>query len=205
MCEKLISNTNFKKLYTKKNVFSIGYDENEGKLSDYNYNKFASESRLISYITICMGDAPTKHWFCLDKSLTTYKGHKGLISWSGTAFEYYMPLLFMKNYPNTLLDESYNFAHMCQKKYIQNVSRKLPWGISESAYNELDNSLNYKYKAFSTPYLKAKEEKENRIVLSPYSSLMTMDLYPHDVYENINKFKKLDMYSLYGLYEVFEI
>ena len=151
-----------------------------------------------------MGDAPTKHWFCLDKSLTTYKGHKGLISWSGTAFEYYMPLLFMKNYPNTLLDESYSFAHMCQKKYIQNVSRKLPWGISESAYNELDNSLNYKYKAFSTPYLKAKEEKENRIVLSPYSSLMIMDLYPHDVYENITKFKKLNMYSSYGLYEAYD-
>ena len=204
LCDKLITNTNFKKLYTKKNVFSIGYDESEGKLSDYNYNKFASESRLTSYISICMGDAPTKHWFCLDKSLTTYKGHKGLISWSGTAFEYYMPLLFMKNYPNTLLDESYSFAHMCQKKYIQNVSRKLPWGISESAYNELDNSLNYKYKAFSTPYLKAKEEKENRIVLSPYSSLMIMDLYPHDVYENITKFKKLNMYSSYGLYEAYD-
>ena len=204
ICDKLIKNTNFKKLYTKKNVFSIGYDENEGKLSDYNYNKFASESRLTSFITICLGDAPSKHWFNLDKSLTTYKNHKGLISWSGTAFEYYMPLLFMRNYPNTLLDESYNFAHMCQKSYIQKVSRKLPWGISESAYNELDNSLNYKYKAFSTPYLKAKEEKENRIVLSPYSSLMVMDLYPQDVLENIHKFKKLDMYSIYGLYEAYD-
>ena len=151
LCDKLIKNTNFKKLYTKRNVFSIGYDEDEGKLSGYNYNKFASESRLTSYLAICLGDAPSKHWFCLDKSLTTYKGHKGLISWSGTAFEYYMPYLFMKNYPNTLLDESYHFASMCQKDYISKVSRKLPWGISESAYNELDNSLNYKYKAFSTP------------------------------------------------------
>ena len=204
LCDKLISNANFKKLYTKKDVFSIGYDETEGRLSDYNYNKFASESRLISYIAICLGEAPAKHWLCLDKSLTTYKGNKGLISWSGTSFEYYMPLLFMKNYPNTLLDESYNFAHFCQKKYIQNVSRKLPWGISESAYNELDNSLNYKYKAFSTPYLKAKEDKENRIVLSPYSSLMALDLYPSDVYDNINKFKKLGMYSIYGLYESYD-
>ena len=33
---------------------------------------------------------------------------------------------------------------------------------------------------------------------------MTMDLYPHDVYENINKFKKLNMYSLYGLYEAYD-
>ena len=204
LCDKLITGTNFKKLYTKKHVFSIGYDENEGKLSDYNYNKFASESRLTSYLAICLGEVSYKHWFALDKSLTTYKGHKGLISWSGTAFEYYMPLLFMKNYPNTLLDESYNFAHMCQKDYIQHVSRKLPWGISESAYNELDNSLNYKYKAFATPYLKAKEEKENRIVVSPYSSLMVLDLYPKDVYDNINKFKSLNMYSEYGLYEAYD-
>ena len=204
LCDKLIKNTNFKKLYTKRNVFSIGYDEDEGKLSGYNYNKFASESRLTSYLAICLGDAPSKHWFCLDKSLTTYKGHKGLISWSGTAFEYYMPYLFMKNYPNTLLDESYNFATMCQKDYISKVSRKLPWGISESAYNELDNSLNYKYKAFSTPYLKAKEDKENRIVLSPYSSLMVLDLYPNDVYNNLNKFKDLDMYGNYGFYESYD-
>ena len=204
LCDKLIKNTNFKKLYTKKDVFSIGYDESEGRLSIYNYNKFASESRLTSYLSICLGDAPSKHWFCLDKSLTTYKGHKGLISWSGTSFEYYMPLLFMKNYPNTLFDESYHFARFCQKDYMNSVDSKLPWGISESAYNELDNSLNYKYKAFSTPYLKAKEDKENRIVISPYASLMAMELFPEDVYENINKFKQLDMLGKYGMYEAYD-
>ncbi len=203
-CDKLIKGANFKKLYTKKDVFSIGYDDNESRLSIYNYNKFASESRLTSYIAICLGFVPNKHWFSLDKSLTTYKGHKGLISWSGTAFEYYMPLLFMKNYNNTLMDESYNFAHFCQKDYISKVSHKLPWGISESAYNELDNSLNYKYKAFATPQLKAKEDKENRIVLSPYSSLMAMEMFPEDVYENIVKFKDLDMYDNYGLYEAYD-
>jgi cyclic beta-1,2-glucan synthetase len=204
LCDKLIKQANFKKLYTKKEVFSIGYDEIEGKLSGYNYNKFASESRLTSYLAIALGDVAYKHWFCLDKSLTTYKGRKGLISWSGTAFEYYMPLLYMKNYPNTLLDESYHFARFCQKDYINSVSFALPWGISESAYNELDNALNYKYKAFSTPYLKAKEDKENRIVLSPYSSLMVMEMFPEDVYQNILKFKHLNMSGKYGLYEAYD-
>ena len=204
LCDKLIRNTNFKKLYTKRDVFSIGYDELEGKLSIYNYNKFASESRLTSYLTICLGDAPSKHWFCLDKSLTTYKGRKGLISWSGTSFEYFMPFLFMKNYPNTLLDESYHFAKFCQQDYIDSVSSKLPWGISESAYNELDNSLNYKYHAFSTPYLKAKEDKESRIVIAPYASLMAMALFPKDVYDNFDKFRKLDMLGDYGFYESYD-
>ena len=204
LCDKLIRNANFKKLYTKRDVFSIGYDELEGKLSIYNYNKFASESRLTSYLTICFGDAPSKHWFCLDKSLTTYKGRKGLISWSGTSFEYFMPYLFMKNYPNTLLDESYHFAKFCQQDYMESVSRSLPWGISESAYNELDNSLNYKYRAFSTPYLKAKEDTENRIVIAPYASLMAMAMFPKDVYENFDKFKKLDMLGDYGFYESYD-
>ena len=204
LCDKLINNTNFKRLYTKKDVFSIGYDESEGKLSIYNYNKFASESRLTSYLAIALGDVPNKHWFCLDKSLTTHKGRKGLISWSGTAFEYFMPYLFMKNYPNTLLDETYHFAYFCNKDYIESISRDLPWGISESAYNELDNSLNYKYKAFSTPYLKSKEDKDSRIVISPYSSLMMMEFVPNEVYKNINKLKKLEMYSKYGFYEAYD-
>ncbi len=204
LCNKLINNTNFQKLYTKKNVLSIGYDEVEGKLSIYNYNKFASESRLTSYVAICKGDIPSKHWFCLDKSLTTHNHYKGLISWSGTAFEYYMPLLFMKNYKNTLLDESYDFAHICQKNYILSINKKLPWGISESAYDELDNALNYKYQSFSVPYLKAREEKNDRIVISPYSSLMVTSLYPEDVYENILKLKKLDMIFEYGFYEAYD-
>lgn len=204
LCDKLIRNSNFKKLYTKKNVFCIGYDENEGRLSVYNYNKFASESRLTSYLSICYGFVPSKHWFSLDKSLTLHNDRKGLISWSGTSFEYYMPELFMKNYPNTLLDESYKFAHLCQKDYMNSVDKKLPWGISESAYNELDNSLNYKYKAFATPYLKAKEDKENRIVISPYASIMALDLFPKDVYENINKLKSLDLLSDYGFYEAYD-
>ena len=204
LCNKLIKNTNFKKLYTKKDVFSIGFSEEEGKLSIYNYNKFASESRLTSFIAICKGDVPSRHWFCLDKSLTTSNYRKGLISWNGTSFEYYMPFLYMKNYPNTLLDESYSFAHFCQKNYIDGINKKLPWGISEAAYNELDNSENYKYMSFSVPALKAKEEKEPRIVISPYSSLMVMTLYPKDVYENIIKLKQLNMMFKYGFYESYD-
>ena len=64
----------------------------------------------------------------------------------------------MKNYPNTLLDESYEFAYNVQKDYVENIDKRLPWGISESAYDELDDSLNYKYKTFSTPKLKLKED-----------------------------------------------
>ncbi len=203
--DKLVREANFKKLYNKKNVFSIGYDENESKLSIYNYNKFASESRLTSYVAVSKGDVSSKHWFSLDKSLTSFNFQKGLISWSGTSFEYYMPYLYLKNYKNTLLDEAYRFAHMCQKEYMESVDKTIPWGISECAYDELDNSQNYKYKAFSTPVLKAKEEKESRVVVSPYSSLMALKLFPEDVYNNVMKYKDINMMGKYGLYESYDL
>ena len=202
--DTLFNEMDFKILYNTKDVFSIGYDVQEDKLSVYNYNKFASESRILSFVAIAKGDAPNKHWLCLDKSLTKYKKFKGLASWSGTSFEYFMPEIFMKSYPNTLLDESYFFSVYCQKEYMKEVNPKMPWGISESAYGELDDGLNYKYKAFSTPYLKVQEDKQQEIVISPYSSILAISNYPDEVYKNINKLKKLGLYSDFGFYESFD-
>lgn len=195
---------NFSKLYTKQGVFSIAYNTTDEELSVYNYNKFASESRILSFVAIMKGDAPSKHWLCLDKTLTKYKKHKGVVSWSGTSFEYFMPLIFMKTYPNTLLDESYFFAKFCQKEYMSEIDMRMPWGISESAYDELDDGLNYKYKAFATPYLKVIDEKENRLVISPYASILAITTDPIDVYFNLKKFKKLNMYGEYGFYESYD-
>jgi len=195
---------NFTKLYTEQDVFSIAYNTVDEELSIYNYNKFASESRIPSFIAIMKGDAPSKHWLCLDKTLTKYKKHKGLVSWSGTSFEYFMPLIFMKTYPNTLLDESYFFAKFCQKSYMNEVDSRMPWGISESAYDELDDGLNYKYKAFSTPYLKVIDEIDDRIVLSPYASILTIINDPVDVYHNLKKFNKLKMYGDFGYYDAYD-
>jgi len=203
--EKLFNSMDFSKFYNSdQNVFSIGYDSIEERLSIYNYNKFASESRLLSFIAIAKGDVPSKHWLCLDKTLTKYKNRKGLVSWSGTSFEYFMPMIFMKSYSNTLLDESYHFAYFCQKEYIKEVNGNLPWGISESAYAELDDGLNYKYKAFSTPYLKMIEDKEQRIVLSPYASIIAIDINPKEVYKNIEKLNNLGMLDEFGYYESYD-
>ena len=202
--EKMIKDANFSRFYTKDDVFSIGYNTIENCLSIYNYNRFASESRLLSYIAISKEDVLSKHWFCLDKTLTKFKYHKGVASWSGSMFEYFMPLIFMKNYKNTLIDESYDFAYFCQKYYMEEVDKNLPWGISECAYDELDNGINYKYKTFSVPYLKLQESNDDHIVISPYSSLLVLPERPRDVYRNYKKLKKLNMEAKYGLYESFD-
>ena len=204
--QRLIDQTDFMKLYNPElDVFSIGYDCGNYKLLPYHYNNFASEARLTSFLTIAQGDAPYKHWFCLDKTLVQYRGYKGVASWYGTLFEYFMPLIFLPTYRHTLMDETYSFAIRAQRAFIRNAGAKqLPWGISETAYNELDDALNYKYHAFGVPYLKFQNTTPDRIVISPYSSLMTIGINPRAVYENIRRFKNLDMYDSFGFYESYD-
>jgi cyclic beta-1,2-glucan synthetase len=61
-----------------------------------------------------------------------------LLSWSGSMFEYLMPLLVMPTYENTLLDQTCAAAVERQIEYGR--QRGVPWGISESGYNTVDAS-----------------------------------------------------------------
>ena len=201
--QSLIAQTDFMKLYNPElDVFSIGYDTTNYTLLPYHYNNYASEARLTSFMAIAQGDAPYKHWFCLDKTLVQYKGYKGVASWYGTLFEYFMPLIFLPTYKHTLMDETYSFAIRAQKAFVREMN--LPWGISETAYNELDDAQNYKYHAFGVPYLKFQNTTPDRIVISPYSSLMTIGVDDRAVYDNMQRFKSLGMYDEFGFFESYD-
>ena len=203
--EKLIKKTDFSKLYNPElDVFSIGYDYGAHALLPYHYNNFASEARLTSFLTIAQGDAPYKHWFCLDKTLVQYKGYKGVASWYGTLFEYFMPLIFLPTFKHTLMDETYSFAVRAQRAFMKNFKTDMPWGISETAYNELDDGKNYKYHAFGVPYLKFQNTTPDRIVISPYSSLLTISVNDRAVFDNLKRFRDLEMYDDMGFYESFD-
>ena len=196
--ERLIDQTDFMKLYNPElDVFSIGYDTASYRLLPYHYNNFASEARLTSFLAIAQGDAPYKHWFCLDKTLVQYKGYKGVASWYGTMFEYFMPLIFLPTYRHTLMDETYSFAIRAQRAFARNTGGKsLPWGISETAYNELDDAQNYKYHAFGVPYLKFQNTTPDRIVVSPYSSAMAIGVDDRAVYDNLRRLREMGMYDV---------
>ena len=202
---RLIDNTDFSKLYNPElDVFSIGFDYGAHTLLPYHYNNFASEARLTSFLTIAQGDAPYKHWFCLDKTLVQFKGYKGVASWYGTMFEYFMPLIFLPTYKHTLMDETYSFAIRAQRAFIKKEAKRMPWGISETAYNELDDAQNYKYHAFGVPYLKFQNTTPDRIVLSPYSSLLAISVDDRAVYDNVQRFKQMNMYDDYGFFESYD-
>ena len=204
---RLIDHTDFTKLYNPElNVFSIGFDTGSSCLLPYHYNNFASEARLTSYLTIAKGDAPFKHWFCLDKTLVQYRRYKGVASWYGTMFEYFMPLIFLRTFKHTLMDETYSFAILAQKAFARQVSngQLLPWGISETAYHELDDAQNYKYHAFGVPYLKFQNTTPDRIVISPYSSLLAIGVDDRSVFDNMMLFKQLKMYDEFGFFESYD-
>ena len=119
---EMIENTDFKVLYNEEQrLFSIGFNIEENKLTDSYYDLLASEARQASLVAIAKNDVPSKHWNNLSRTLTVLRKYKGLISWSGTAFEYLMPNINIPRYKGSLLDESCKFAIMNQIEYSQKL------------------------------------------------------------------------------------
>ena len=198
--DELIEHTDFTKLYNEKmQLFSVGYNVEENMLTDSYYDLLASEARQTSLVAIAKKDIEQKHWYNLSRTLTVLNKYKGLISWSGTAFEYLMPNINIPKYPGSLLDESCKFLIMSQKEY--NKKLKIPWGISESAFNLKDLNNNYQYKAFGIPWLGLKRGLADEIVVAPYASIMAIIDEPIEVLKNLKQLEKLGMYNKYGFYE----
>src|SRR5207253_10782851 len=150
-CDEL-AGMDFSFLFDKaRELFAIGFNVTEGRRDLSFYDLLASEARLCSYIAIAQGQVPQDHWFSLGRLLVAPRGKPILVSWSGSMFEYLMPLLLMPNYENTLLD--YTCKAAVQEQIEYGKSRDVPWGISESGYNRTDAHLIYQYRAFGIPGL----------------------------------------------------
>src|SRR5690606_24877200 len=120
--------TDFRQLYDeKRQLFSIGYSLDEERLTRSYYDLLASEARQASFVAIAKGDVPQKHWFQLGRAMVRAGESRTLVSWSGTMFEYLMPLLIMHCYPNTLLAEACAAAIREQMAYGRR--HRVPWGI----------------------------------------------------------------------------
>lgn len=180
-------------------LFSVGFSIEQNKLTDCYYDLLASEARQTSYIAIAKKDITYKHWHNLGRTLTTYNGYKGLISWSGTSFEYLMPNINMEAYPASIISESSKFMIMSQKEYGKIL--EIPWGISEAAFNLKDLNNNYQYKAFGIPWLGLKRGLSEEIVTSSYGTILAITDDPIAVLNNIKQLEKMGMYSKYGFYE----
>jgi cyclic beta-1,2-glucan synthetase len=180
-------------------LFSIGFNVSTGQRDGSSYDLLASESRLGSFVAVARGDVPQLHWFRLGRALTRAPKGRALLSWSGTMFEYLMPLLVMRRYWRTLLDETYDAAVARQIEYGR--ERGVPWGISESAYNTLDLALNYQYHAFGVPGLGLKPGLAEDLVIAPYATLLALMVAPADAVANLRRLAAEGMDGAYGYYE----
>lgn len=198
--DKIITDTDFSYIYSKENrLLSIGFNIEENKLTDTYYDLLASEARQASIVAIAKKDVEAKHWNNLSRTLTKLDRYKGLISWSGTAFEYLMPNINIKRYKGSLLDESCKFMIMSQIKYARKLG--LPWGISEAAFNLKDLNSNYQYKAFGIPWLGLKRGLADEMVVSSYGCILAITDYPKETLQNLKRLEDEGMYGKYGFYE----
>ncbi len=195
-----LSNLEYDFLYDKQqHLLAIGYNVEEQRRDNSYYDLLASEARLTTFVAIAQGKLPQESWFALGRQLTNQGNTPILLSWSGSMFEYLMPLLVMPNYNNTLLDQTY--SAIIQKQIDYAKKRGVPWGISESGYNMVDTHLNYQYRAFGVPGLGFKRGLSEDIVISPYSTIMALMVAPDQAYENLQVLKESGFESKYGFYE----
>lgn len=198
--EQLVRDMDFRFLFDEdRGLFSIGFNVTWGRLDNSYYDLLASESRIASLVAIAKGDVPQSHWFRMSRSMLSARNHRVLASWSGSMFEYLMPLLFTQNEPNTLFDETYRNVVKVQKQYGK--ERKIPWGISEAAFNTRDVSHNYQYGPFGVPSLGLKQGLNRDLVVAPYATFLAAMLDPNAAVKNLAALEQYCTRGRFGLYE----
>ena len=185
-----------------RDLFSIGYNVTERRSDASFYDLLSSEARLCSYVAIALGQVPQDHWFSLGRLLIATRSDPILVSWSGSMFEYLMPLLVMPNYEKTLLD------HTCRAAVQQQIDygrlRAVPWGVSESGYNRTDVHLNYQYRAFGVPGLGLKRGLAEDLVIAPYATVLALMVAPREACENLERLAAEGREGAYGFYEAID-
>ncbi len=198
-CHEL-AQMDFGLLYSSmRNLFAIGYNVSERRFDASFYDLLASEARLASYMVVAQGNFGQEHWFALGRLLTSAGSVPALLSWSGSMFEYLMPLLVMPNYENTLLDRTYQAVVRRQIEYGR--QRGVPWGISESGYNNIDQYRTYQYRAFGVPGLGLKRGLAEDLVIAPYASALALMVAPEAACRNLQRLAADGRQGNYGFFE----
>ena len=198
---------NFRFLYDpQRQLFTIGHrladHEGPARRDPSFYDLLASEARLASFLAIAKGDVPESHWFHLGRVVTSVRGTPVLLSWSATMFEYLMPLLVMRSYPDTLLDQTCRMVVRRQAEY--GAARGVPWGISESAYNMVDQHDTYQYKAFGVPGLGLKRGLGDELVVAPYASALAAMVDGPRSAANLRRLGAAGLDGAYGFFEAID-
>ncbi len=190
-------------LYDEANhLMTIGFNVDDQRPDASFYDLLSSEARLGNFVAIAQGQVPQESWFALGRLLISSGGEPLLISWSGSMFEYLMPLLVMPTYPGTLLEQTCRAA--VNRHIAYGKQRGLPWGVSESGFNAVDTQINYLYRAFGVPELGLKRGLEEDLVVAPYASVMALMVAPEAACLNLQRLAAEDVVGKFGFYEAID-
>ncbi len=202
-CDELSASMNMHFLYNvERRIFSIGFNVSEGRLDRAFYDLFASEARFGSFVAIARGDIPADHWFAMGRPYGAIGRRRALLSWTGTMFEYLMPLLFQRCHGNTLLHKAASEAVAVQIAYGR--KHQVPWGISECAFGDLDHNKTYQYYAFGVPELGLKRDLPEKLVVAPYATLLAVSIAPEATVRNLRRLAELKLLGDFGYYEAID-
>ena len=197
---RLASEINMRFLFDRvRRLFGIGYAVGNPVTFNSHYDLLASECRLASLVAIAKGDVPLDHWFTLARPRVSTPSRQALLSWSGTMFEYLMPLLYTEAFENSLLARACDEAVEVQKSY--STEQDLPWGISECAYSALDAGRIYQYRAFGVPGLALNPNVDPGPVVAPYATVMALMVAPDDALRNLSHLAAIGLSGPMGYYE----
>jgi hypothetical protein len=183
----------------RRKLMSIGYDASNEKLNDSCYDLLASEARIAAFIAVAKNETSQESWFRLGRQHTVCEGQFVLISWTGTMFEYLMPLIWMRSHPDTLLARTLDSAVRAQQSYGRR--RGIPWGISESAYAKTDEQGNYQYAAFGVPGLALNVARAGFLVVAPYASCLALMVDLSGSVRNLARMSRKGWLGEFGFYE----
>jgi cyclic beta-1,2-glucan synthetase len=186
----------------ERQLLSIGFRVAERVQDPSCYDLLASEARLASFVAIAKGDLPVRHWFRLGRLLTSVDRGSALVSWSGSMFEYLMPVLVMREPDGSVLGDT---ARLIVRRQIQyGAERNLPWGVSESAFNARDRELTYQYSSFGVPGLGLQRGLGEEAVVAPYATALAAMVDPKAAIRNFKRLEELGARGRFGWYDALD-
>ena len=182
-----------------RQILSIGYDVRAKKLHEACYDMIASEARIATFIAIARGEIHQESWFKLGREHVRTFGHFILLSWTGTMFEYLMPALWMRSYPDTLIARTLAACVTVQREFASSL--RIPWGISESGASKKDDAGHYHYQAYGVPQIALFIEATAGPVVSPYSSFLALAVDSVAALRNLRRMASAGWVGEFGFYE----
>jgi cyclic beta-1,2-glucan synthetase len=183
----------------KRQILSIGYDVRGQRLHESCYDMIASEARIATFLAIARDEIPQQSWFRLSREHVRAFGQFVLLSWTGTMFEYLMPGLWMRSYPDTLISRTLVACVQVQRAFARSLG--IPWGISESGTARKDDAGHYDYKAYGVPKIALSINAIAGPVVSPYSTFLALGVDSLSALRNLRHMESSGWVGAYGFYE----